>query len=250
VVVFLNDREKWDVLELPLSLVLVGFLEVISHQFVAGDTSGFECATFAASVYLYREVGDELKGSLCKPLMAVKGTEKDTSESQWSHTVKHTPAQLERWGVPLRITCELTIDPFIGEIKKLGKRRTNGHPQDLEKLYQLMCTQQEATEQQYRSRPTKPQHRYQSLPNRKPMAFMPCFTQHPSFSSVVQKFTARCRAREYASLVIDHSTAPAFFIVKEAQETPEAKPMRAFFTSEWQTISLCGGNRCEECGAH
>jgi hypothetical protein len=156
---------------------------------------------------------------------------------------------LENEGVPLRLTGELIVDQFLGEVKKQGKRRASGHPRDLETLYQLLCTQQQATQQEQRGKPKKHKHRYQSFPKRKPMAFLPCFTQHSRFRDFVEKFKLRCQTRKYASLVVEHRSAPAFFIVQKSQD-PEDQSMKTYFTSKWQAISICGGGKCEQCEAH
>lgn len=95
-------------------------------------------------------------------------------------------------------------------------------------------------------KPPKPRFKFGPLPDRKTMAFMPCFVQHETIKQFTTRFREMCKSQPYAHLVSDigPSDSGAFVITQETLDTwPEisSMPLPTFYFSEVLTFSLCNG---------
>lgn len=97
---FLNDRDKWNVLTDPLARCVAQFLEIVAAQHVATGVSDFEVGRFAAAVTLYRHVANAIRPFLQPALAVLSKTTKDTSESMWSHQMFHALQKQEGCAIP------------------------------------------------------------------------------------------------------------------------------------------------------
>ena len=96
--------------------------------------------------------------------------------------------------------------------------------------------------------PARP--RFEKLPDRKQMDFVPCYVESRAMFATVTSFRARSQMQSYVNLVVPHATiANAFFIVKSKIASP-AGPLSEFLGDpEWVCFRLCddGFDKCEHC---
>jgi hypothetical protein len=258
VAMFLNNRSKWDCLPAPM-LMLVRMLEIIAHQYISSNVSDFYCLTFAASIFLHRQLCLSLKEEVhfypqtadFKKKKKRKGTDMRNlleEGSLWYHSLTHSVDQLIDTRLPLLCVAEGIADQQLGQLKAAFQGRTSNSPDDLPRLILQLVEEQKFKLEKGLENKREKEKRCTDPPPRLDMCFAPCFAVHSVMREVFQSFLIHCEQKPYHSMVKQHQRIHQAYLLTASDTLLFNQDLSVYAEDpNYLFFSFCGAGTCDTC---